>query len=329
MGKPGANGYSPTVSDEEFVSAWKDCNGNVEEVSRRVGLTVRSTYNARRKAERNLGVLLLAEKNSTQTLIRSHKARISITPKDAVLPLASDAHVWPGERTTVQRAYVKMVKKLKPSHVILMGDVFDGARISSHPRIGFLENRPTVDEELKAVGEFLKEIEDAAPPGAVLIWCLGNHDARYESYLAARVPEMENVSGFHLKDRFPKWIPCWSVHINEGTKEHMVIKHRWHGGIHSSYNNVLRGGVHIATAHLHKLDISKWTNYTGTHYGVDGGFMADCGDPQFNAYLEDNQPNWQSGFPIITFRDGRLMRPEFVVKWEDDVVEFRGELINV
>ena len=57
--------------------------------------------------------------------------------------------------------------------------------------------------------------------------------------------------------------------------------------------------------------------------------MADCGDPQFNAYLEDNQPNWQSGFPIITFRDGRLMRPEFVVKWEDGVVEFRGELINV
>lgn len=325
-------GYHPQskgnkVTDEEFVKAWKACNGNIVQVAETTGMRVRGVLGRRRSVEGRMGISLNAERDNVAAVIRKHKARINLTVKDAVLPIGGDVHVAPGPRTTVQQAYINIVKKLRPRHVILLGDVFDGARISRHPRIGFLEDRPKVVDEIKAVGEFLTALEEAAPKEAMLIWCLGNHDARYESYLASSAPEMEGVQGMHLKDHFPKWLPCWAVHINEGTPGYTVLKHRWHNGIHATYNNTLKGGVNIVTGHLHKLDARKWRDFTGRRYGVDAGFMADIDDPQFVHYTEDNAKDWDSGFPVLTYKDGKLMRPEFVQKWDEHHVEFRGELV--
>jgi hypothetical protein len=320
-----ANSKQLKVSDEQFVKAWRANDGEITAVADACGMRVRGVLSRRRSVEGRLGISLSAQKDAVETVIRRHKARINLTIKDAVLPIAGDVHRMPGPKTVIQQAYINIVKELKPKFVILVGDVFDGARISRHPRIGFLEDRPTVRDELKAVGEWLEELEKAAP-GATLIWCLGNHDARYESYLASVAPEMEGVKGMHLKDHFPKWLPCWAVHINEGTPSHTVIKHRWHNGIHAAYNNTLKSGVSFVTGHLHKLDAKKWTDFRGNRYGVDCGFMADLDDGQFVHYTEDNPKDWTSGFPIITYKDGRLMRPEFVQKWDEHHVEFRGQV---
>lgn len=316
-------------SDDQFIKVWKANNGNTVDVQKAFGVGLRAVYAKRRAVEKRHGLVLAAERSGVDTVIRHHKARINITVEDGVLPIAGDLHIWPGERTTVQRAYVELIKRLQPKFVILIGDVFDGARISRHPRIGFLENRPSVREELKAVGEYLTQLEEAAPKGARLIWCLGNHDARYESYLAQNASEMEGVDGMHLKDRFPRWLPCWAVHINEGAPGHTAVKHRYHNGIHAAYNNTLKGGINFVTGHLHQLTASKWTDYRGTRYGVDTGVMADVDDPQFINYREDNPANWSSGFAVVSFKQGRMMRPEFVQKWEEDKVEFRGEIIDV
>lgn len=318
------------VTDAQFINAWKECGGEPGKVAEVCNMKLRAIMGRRRAVEKRHGIALTAGRHASAEVVqRHHKARISLKIKDGVLPIAGDVHVWPGERTTVQRAYVEAIKRLKPRYVIMVGDVFDGSRISRHPRIGFLESRPTVANELKAVAEYLKEIESAAPRGATLIWCLGNHDARYESYLAQSAPEMEGVKGMHLKDHFPKWLPCWSVHINEGEPGHTVIKHRWHNGIHAAYNNVLKGGVSVITGHLHKCDSRKWADYRGHRYGVDAGFLADVDDAQFVHYSEDNAKDWTSGFPVVTFREGRLMRPEFVQKWDEGLVEFRGETWKV
>lgn len=318
-----------TCTDEHFEKVWKANHGDTEKVAAALGCTLRTMYKVRRRAEQSLGVTLLAAKDSVKGVVRKHKARLQLKLKDAVLPIAGDIHIWPGERSTTQKAFVTMVERLQPQHVILVGDVFDGARISRHPRIGFMESRPKVDEELKAIEEYLQELENVAPVGAQLIWCLGNHDARYESYLAANAPEMEGVEGMHLKDKFPKWTPCWAVHINSGEPGHTVIKHRWHNGVHAAYNNTLKAGTSFITGHLHKLDSRKYADFRGIRYGVDAGFMADLDDDQFVNYTEDNPKDWTSGFPIITFREGRMLRPEFVQKWAEDRVEFRGEIIKV
>lgn len=317
----------PACSDQEFISLYKRYQSSTA-VAEHLGIAQTNVRRRRRKIEAKHGLILPV--NDPRTVYNTakivhHKARINLTLKDAVLPIAGDIHISPTSRSTVQRAYIEAVRRLKPKHVVLVGDVFDGARISRHPRIGFLENRPTVKDELKAVGDYLKELENAAPR-AMLIWCLGNHDARFESYLASSATEMEGVQGMHLKDHFPKWLPCWAVHINEGEIGHTVIKHRWHNGIHAAYNNTLKSGVNFVTGHLHKLDARKWTDFGGNRYGVDTGLMADIDEPQFINYLEDNPHDWCSGFAVLTFKGGRLLRPEFVQKWDENSVEFRGEV---
>jgi hypothetical protein len=57
--------------------------------------------------------------------------------------------------------------------------------------------------------------------------------------------------------------------------------------------------------------------------------MADVDDQQFVHYTEDNSKDWTSCFPVLTYRGGRLMRPEYAQKWDEDHVEFRAELIKV
>ena len=59
------------------------------------------------------------------------------------------------------------------------------------------------------------------------------------------------------------------------------------------------------------------------------GTLADPGGPQFIDYMEDNPANWRSGFIILTFNEGRLLWPEIVSRFDEGVIDFRGELINV
>jgi hypothetical protein len=57
--------------------------------------------------------------------------------------------------------------------------------------------------------------------------------------------------------------------------------------------------------------------------------MAEPFDDQFIHYTEANPVNWRSGFVVLTIKDGKLLMPEMVQKWDDDHVEFRGQLIRV
>jgi hypothetical protein len=264
---------------------------------------------------------------NTAPVHSDNKAVIQWDIDEGVILVGSDAHIWPGPLTTVQRAFLHFVKHFEPAPVgiVANGDWFDGSRVGRFPSIGFLEsNRPKVKDELEAVQAFTGEIEKNAR-GAKLIWAAGNHDLRMESRLAAMVPEYEGMPGFHLKDYFPLWTPCWRLDVNDD----LVIKHRWANGLHAVYNNTLKSGKSFVTGHLHSLKVTPWTDFTGTRYGVDCGTMADTDGDQFVHYLEAGPTNWRSGFVVLTIKGGKLMMPELVQKWDDDHVEFRGNLIKV
>ena len=149
-------------------------------------------------------------------------------------------------------------------------------------------------------------------------------NSRYETRLATIAPEFAKIHGFHLKDHFPEWEPCWSVWINDD----VVVKHRFKGGIHAPWNNTIYAGRTMVTGHLHSQKVMPFTDYNGTRWGVDAGTMADPDGPQFE-YLEDNPRNWRQGFCILTFKNGVLLQPELVRVHAPNVLDFRGELINI
>ena len=248
--------------------------------------------------------------------------RVSTVLENGKIVIFSDAHYWPGYISTAHRALIQVIKTEKPAIVVCNGDAFDGAQISRFGRNQW-SKAPTVVEELKAVKERLGEVEKAAK-GAKLFWPFGNHDSRFETALSNKVSEFEGVEGFHLKDHFPLWTPCWSLFINDD----IVIKHRIRGGVHATRNNTLAAGRTTVTGHLHQLKVTPFADYNGNRYGIDCGTLADPYGPQFQ-YAEDNPQDWRSGFIVLSIRDGSLLHPLIAQVRSEGEVEYKGEIIQV
>lgn len=288
-------------------------------------LDLRNVYDRRRSLEGKLKRQIMCPHGRSLTRVgAAHPARHALTVKNGCVLIGSDAHIWPGEPSTAMRGFIHMIRELKPSVVILNGDVLDFASISRHPPIGW-ESRPDVQDEIEAAQEILHMIERAMPRNAEKVWTLGNHDGRFETMIATRAPELAKVAGVHLQDHFPLWTPCWSVWINND----VVVKHRFKGGIHAAHNNAVSSGKTMVTGHLHSLKVTPWTDYTGTRFGVDSGCLADTNHKAFVDYTEDNPKNWRSGFVVLTFVNGRLVWPEVTAVVDLDHVEFRGRIIRV
>ena len=317
------------LTDDEFLELW-NTHKSASKIARITGINERKVHSRRRTMEQKYNLVLVASDKRTNAFgkeAENHAARYHLGIENGTVIVFSDAHFWPGIRSTAFKGLLWAIQELKPKAVINNGDAFDGAAISKFPRIGW-DSKPSVIQELKACEASLGEIEEAARKArhnVKLIWPLGNHDARFENRLAQNAPEFEGVAGFHLKDHFPAWIPCWSTWLTND----VVVKHRYKGGIHATHNNTVGSGKTLITGHLHSLKVTPYSDYNGTRYGVDTGTLADTDGPQFVDYLEDGPTNWRSGFIVLTFKDGELLYPEVVQKFSDKHIQFRGQVIDV
>ena len=327
-------------TDQEFIALWTEL-GSATAVAKALNINVRSAQARRERMSKN-GITLVTKNYQGNTVKFNQKeledkvrarleetrknARRGITLDNATVFVFSDAHFYPKDYTTAFRALIHFVKELKPEVIVCNGDAFDGATISRHARIGW-DSKPSVIQELEAVQDHLTQIEDASTFKSNLIWTMGNHDARFETFLAAQAPQYEGVQGFTLKDHFPLWKGCWSYWVND----HTVIKHRWKGGRYAGSNNTTFSGTNIVTGHTHQLKVEPFTDYNGTRYGVQTGCLAYPHAEQFLDYTEDNPKDWRSGFAILNFRNGRLLMPELVQVWDEQAgeVEFRGQIYTV
>lgn len=317
------------ITDSQFIAAYKELQ-STKAVADHFGCTVANVCQRRRRVEKEHGIVLpqfdKRPAYAKSATVDESRAIYRLRVDTGTVLIGSDFHVWPGQMTTMQRAFIAFAKRLKPTAVILNGDVFDGATISRHPSIGW-ESKPSVRQELEAVGDFLGSLEVAAG-AAKRIWSAGNHDLRFESRIAANLPEFAGVDGVHLKDRFPQWVPCWRCDINDD----VVVKHRGKGGVHADWNNVVNAGKTIITGHDHQANVTAFRDYRGIRWGVRCGYMGESPlDAQFVHYLEANEGGvtWIPAFVVLTFRDGKLLWPELVTKHEDGIVNWRGELIEV
>jgi predicted phosphodiesterase len=310
------------LTDEEWIASWNKI-GSPEEFAKTHKISIRNVYGRRRNLENKLGIQLPTFASQNPAYLKKvdqtpgHARRGTDMEKGRVV-VFSDAHFWPGEVTTAYKALLMIIKEFAPQVVVANGDIFDGSQASRHARIGW-ENTPSVKEELESCIEMMAGIERVSK-GAELIWTLGNHDSRFETFLSSQTSMYEGVSGFTLKDHFPLWKPCWSYWVNEDT----CIKHRWKGSFGAGRSNALNSGVNMVTGHTHNLAVQPLTDYNGTRYGVQTGCLADPNGEQFMAYTEDSPKDWRSGFALLSWERGRLMLPELIQVCGEDEFEFRG-----
>ena len=316
------------LTDDQWIKSWSEL-GSPHEFARVNKIAIRNVYSRRRALENKYGIQLptFASKNPAYDKNYTPMRKIEQTPGHARrgtnmekgrVVVFSDAHFWPDDVSTAYKALLLIIKEFRPQVIVANGDMFDGSQASRHARIGW-EKTPSVKEELEACQYMMEGIEKAAV-GAELIWTLGNHDARFETFLSAQTSMYEGVSGFTLKDHFPMWKPCWSYWVNEDT----CIKHRWKGGFGGGRANALNSGVNMITGHTHNLAVQPLTDYNGTRYGVQTGCLANIHGEQFMAYTEDNPKDWREGFALLSFERGRLMLPELIQVCGEDEFEFRG-----
>ena len=318
----------PVCSDKEFIKVWKEL-GSPALVGKKLGMNPRSALTRRRNLEIRYNIELPTfnsqrdEKKPKPKKIdmAAHNVRrgIDIDKVKRVI-VFSDAH-FTDTTTTAFKALLVMIKKFKPEVIICNGDAFDGQVLSRFPSINY-DAKPTVLEELQNCRHHLDEIVKHRPAGCRLIWTLGNHDMRYESWLVNKVPEYSGVDGFSLKYHFPEWETCWSFWIGEET----VVKHRFKGGRTAGYSNlVAAGNTNIITGHTHVLAAQPISNYQGHFWGVQTGCLADPMSSTFE-YCEDSPKDWRSGFVMLSFDQGRMLMPELIMVSDEEngEYEFRG-----
>jgi hypothetical protein len=74
--------------------------------------------------------------------------------------------------------------------------------------------------------------------------------------------------------------------------------------------------------------VQEFTNRRGTWYGINSGTLADPEGPQFS-YAEDSPLNHRSGFAVLTYHDGMLLRPAICKVLDDTHVDFERKVIRV
>lgn len=305
------------ISDEQFIQCWRKWE-SPQRVAEELGMNIRNVYQRRNNLINKLKVNLEsnAEPNRKINTYLPENKRVAIHEvENGHIFVASDCHYWPDEETVAHKAFVKLIKNMKPTTIVLNGDVFDGAQVSRHPPLMGVTT-PTPKQEIEACQDRLSEIANASK-NARKFWTFGNHDTRLFSRIAANTPELTDMVS--LFDHFPGWNTCWRVDINND----LVIKHRWSGGVHSNFNNTVKSGKSIVTGHLHMLKVTPWSDYNGRRWGVDSGTLAEPYGDQFT-YTEMNPVNWCSGFAVLTIKDGMLLPPE-LCEVLDGVAYFRGK----
>jgi hypothetical protein len=322
--------HNETCTDTEFIQLWGQLQ-SATRLAEHLGISIRAVHLRRRNIEREYDMSLNSsdhrgikyDKNKPKSF--SPLKQIELGMLDGCVIVFSDAHFIPGQRTTAFKGLLWAIQELKPKAVICNGDAFDGASISRHDVTD--QPQSSVIQELKACQGALGEIEEiakAARHNVKLLFTWGNHDIRFGNRLAQHAPQIKDVVGFKLTDHIPDWDFCWAV----WPTEQCIIKHRYKGGIHATHNNALSSGVSMCTGHLHSLKVTPLSDYNGIRYGVDTGTLAEIDGPQFT-YAELNPSNHRSGFAVLNFFNGQLLWPELVHKFDEDMIQFRGEVVDV
>jgi hypothetical protein len=322
--------HNETCSDTEFIQLWGQLE-SAAKMSEHLNINIRAIHLRRRWIEQHYKITLgAADHRGAAYDARRPKSfsplkQIDLGMLDGTVIVFSDAHFIPSQRSTAFKGLLWAIQEFKPKVVICNGDAFDGASIS---RFDASDTPQTsVIQELRACQAALEEIEETAKAersNVKLIFTWGNHDSRFANRLAQHAPQFKDVLGFKLTDHIPNWEFCWTCWL---TPE-VIVKHRYKNGIHATHNNTVNAGVSIVTGHLHSLKVTPFSDYNGCRYGVDTGTLAEVDGPQFT-YGELNPSNHRSGFAVLNLFNGRLLFPEIVHKFDEGMVEFRGEVIDV
>jgi hypothetical protein len=154
---------APRVSEEEFIELWRT-HRSASIVAKTIDVPASMVHKRRRSIERRRGIVLESDRHTAANFAHlqtahKHPQRLDLGILNGTIVVFSDAHFWPGIRTTAFKGLLHIIRNMQPQAVVNNGDAFDGASISRFPRIGW-DQTPSIIQELKACDAALGEIEE-------------------------------------------------------------------------------------------------------------------------------------------------------------------------
>jgi predicted phosphodiesterase len=215
----------------------------------------------------------------------------------ATVAILSDIHIPYHDKTPLVSA-LEFCRKIKPSHIVLNGDIADFFSVSfweKDPRERDLAN------EIRTVREFLALLRKQFRQ-AEIIYKLGNHEERWERYLRVKAPELLGIADFEIDSvlhfsnhgitKVGDFRPIRAGHLN------IIHGHEFRWGIQSPVNPArgfyLRGKECCLGGHLHQTSSHNEKSMNDTVVSCwSTGALCDLKP----AYAPMNK--WNHGFAFV------------------------------
>lgn len=208
-----------------------------------------------------------------------------------------DLHV-PDHDKVAWQVFLNSVRAVKPDEIVLIGDFGDFLSISAHPKKP--QDERSLKNELRSVNDALDELVAAAGPNCKIVYIFGNHEYRYDRYLASNAPELDGI--FSLKDllrldeRGIKYIPYGEMYkLGEMNLTHDVGR----CGINTARQSLQDVGDNVLVGHSHRASIVYGGTVSGhTHVGVNVGWLGSYDAISYrNKHTAKRE--WQHAFCLI------------------------------
>lgn len=129
--------------------------------------------------------------NAMPATVSVKRQDVQISGKNRVLVL-SDIHI-PYHDENALKSAVEFGVKVKPSIILLNGDIGDFYGVSRHSK----DPRRELSQELEAIRQFLFWLRKQFPKARIL-YKVGNHEDRLHRFMLSRAPELLGINHFTL-----------------------------------------------------------------------------------------------------------------------------------
>lgn len=207
-----------------------------------------------------------------------------------------DLHVPFDDKRAVSLV-LKFIKKFKPDNIFLNGDIIDCWEISKFERPLSINVR--LEQEIREVKEFLARLKEASD--ASIIYIFGNHEHRFERFIARNAKELYGLKGLTLEEQLglaELEITVINNHQRENYYRYgkLLIGHfnkvNKHGG-YTAKNLREEKGMSLIQNHTHRGGFSPKRDYASLKAGWENFCLCDL-NPTYCSL-----PDWQLGFSEI------------------------------
>lgn len=286
------------------------------DTARRLKRSVRSVENKRRDeapAVRETHILPLPglEDLRPVQLTGPPPRRRSVTANAGVTVVAGDFH-FPAQDDAAVGVFLETVRELRPSRVILNGDLPDMLAVSRFPKEARKRFNWTLRDEAVAMHGFLRELERVVSEDCEIVETEANHSgngtgSRWWRYLSDRVPHIVQMDGAEDKLSYAAWwYPEWSRITLEDSvilADALLVTHgemarKWaaysaRAHAEKYMHSVLHSHTHRMGSSMQRVpEIGRRCEAVVRSYEI--GCMCRL-EPGYS-----NAPNWTQGFAVVT-----------------------------